>query len=365
MSLDIRGQLSTGRRVRAGVIGCGSHAFRNVFPTFQFAPIDLIATCDLNQAKAEAFARQFGAQRAYSDHHRLLADPEIEAVFIVTNYVERGRPRYPAIATDCLRAGKHVWMEKPPAASSEEIRSLQSLQGDLKVMAGFKKMFFPANEKARQLMSAESFGQASLITLQYPQHVPGVEDLKRYVHDREKVDSVTRFLDHVCHPVSLLIMLAGMPAALFYQRSADGCGLATFTYSDGTIASLALTHRAAYAGGAERTTIVSEHGGHIIVDNNLRVSLHRDDPAIGYGSSPSYYVAPPDRATVVWEPEFSLGQLYNKGLFLLGYWGEVNEFAGAILDGRPVAKCHLEHAWQITRIFEAFAEGPGRVIPLQ
>ena len=51
-------------------------------------------------------------------------------------------------------------------------------------------------------------------------------------------------------------------------------------------------------------------------------------------------------------------------LFLLGYWGEVNEFARSILKGRPVAKGTLAQAWQATRVFEAFAEGPGKVIAL-
>ena len=66
----------------------------------------------------------------------------------------------------------------------------------------------------------------------------------------------------------------------------------------------------------------------------------------------------------MWEPEFSLGQLYNKGLFLLGYWGEVEEFARSILDDRPPAKGTLRQAWQATRIFEAFGEGPERLVAL-
>ncbi len=82
----------------------------------------------------------------------------------------------------------------------------------------------------------------------------------------------------------------------------------------------------------ERTLIVSEAGRHITVDNNVRVALHRS-PGLGYGSSPDYYAGDPDAPSLRREPEFSLGQLYNKGLFLLGYWGEVNEFARSILRG--------------------------------
>jgi len=117
----------------------------------------------------------------------------------------------------------------------------------------------------------------------------------------------------------------------------------------------------------ERTLLVSTGGEHIVVDNNLRVSLHRNpppEPGTGYGSSPNFYTGSAGESTACWEPEFSLGQLYNKGLFLLGYYGEVNEFARCILERRPPSKGTLEQAWQVTRIFEAFARGPGKKHPL-
>jgi len=68
----------------------------------------------------------------------------------------------------------------------------------------------------------------------------------------------------------------------------------------------------------------------------------------------------PEQVSAAWEPEFSLGQLYNKGLFLLGYYNEINEFARSILENRPPKKGTLDQAWQVTRIFEAFAEGSGQ-----
>ena len=73
-----------------------------------------------------------------------------------------------------------------------------------------------------------------------------------------------------------------------------------------------------------------------MVENNIRVSLHRDPRRSGRATArrPTIYTGAPGDATASWEPEFSLGQLYNKGLFLLGYYGEVNEFARAILEKR-------------------------------
>ena len=370
MRINFLGRLVGEPEIRAGFIGCGSHSFRNIYPTFQFAPVSLVATCDLDLARAEAFAAKFGAQAAYADYREMLDKEQLDAVFVVVGYDGRGRPLYPRIALDCLRAGRHVWLEKPPAASCAEIDEMRHAANTAgkNAIVGLKKMFFPANEKAKELMSAPDFGRPSLALLQYPQYVPTMEELQAFVHRGEKVGRVTGFLDHLCHPASLMVFLLGMPTSLAYERSASGAGVATFRFESGAVASLALTCGASSNGGMERTTIISDSGRHIVVDNNLRVSLHRSpppEPGTGYGSAPSFYTGTPEQTTAAWEPEFSLGQLYNKGLFLLGYYNEVNEFARSILEKRPPRKGTLEQAWQVTRIFEAFAEGPGKVIPLQ
>ncbi len=230
------------------------------------------------------------------------------------------------------------------------------------VLVGFKKMFMPANEKAKRLAGHEDFGRLSLATFRYPQRIPTKDELVRYAGG-EKVRAAVGFLDHLCHPVSLMVYLMGMPRSLYYERGTSGAGVATFAFESGAVATLALTHGAARGGGMERTTLVSDSGRHIVVDNNVRVTYHRD-PRRGYGDVPDFFTGSPDENPAVWEPEFSLGQLYNKGLFLLGYYNEVNEFARSILEGRPPAKGTLEDARRVTRIFEAFAEGPGKVIAL-
>jgi predicted dehydrogenase len=255
-------------------------------------------------------------------------------------------------------------MEKPPAASCEEIERMQHAAeaSGKNVAVGFKKMFFPANEKAKELMSAEDFGAPQLLTLQYPQYVPSTAEFRAYLHE-EKPNRVRGFLDHLCHSTSLMVFLLGMPGALTYQRNDWGAGIATFRFDSGALASITFTHGSSRNGGMERTMIVSDHRRHITVENNLRVTLHRI-PRTGYGDVPDFYVGTAAEGAAVWEPEFSLGQLYNKGLFLLGYYNEINDFARSILENRFPRKGTLEQAWQVTRIFEAFAEGPGKEITL-
>jgi predicted dehydrogenase len=364
MRIDFKGRLVDELEIRAGFIGCGSHSFRNLYPVFQFAPVNLVATCDLDGRKAELFAAKFGAKSAYSSHREMLEKENLDAVFICTGYDPRGRPLYPRLAIESLHGGCHVWIEKPPAASCDDVARMQDAAeaGGKNVVVGMKKMFFPANEKAKELMSSADFGKPQLVTIQYPQYVPSLEEFEDY-HHQGKRNAVVGFLDHLCHPASLLIYLLGMPESLHYERSGSGAGLATFRYASGAIASIALTYGSSINGGMERTVIVSDKERHITVENNTRVTLHRTPP-LGYGDVPSFYTGTPDQASSVWEPEFSLGQLYNKGLFLLGYYNEINEFARSILEKRPPTKGTLEQAWQVTRIFEGFAEGSGKHISL-
>jgi len=75
-------------------------------------------------------------------------------------------------------------------------------------------------------------------------------------------------------------------------------------------------------------------------------------------------IGPDDQAPIYWEPEFSRGQLYNKGLFMLGYHGEVAYFADCVRTNTPPSKCGLEDALEITRVFEAFVQPAGRVVEL-
>jgi len=368
LHLDFHGRLTQDRRLRVGVIGCGSHAYRNIYPTLQFAPTELVATCDLDQPRAQAFARQFGALEAFNDHHAMLACADIEGVLIVTNYDEHGRPRYAKLALDCLRAGKHVWIEKPPAAEPAELDEVERIseQSGLRFMVGLKKMYAPANEKAFALSRLADFGNIALLSAQYPTGVPSVDEFVRYGNG-EAVNRVVGFLDHLCHPMSVIFLLLGVPRTLMYQRTDGGSGAAIFTFDNGAVASLLLPEWQIRTGGMEHLQIVSDHGRRIVVENNTRVSYWRDSAAplgTGYGAQPDFYNAPLETASNVWEPEFSLGQLYNKGLFIHGYYNEITAFARAIMDNQPITKGTVAHAKATAHVFQAFAGGPGKMIQI-
>ena len=357
--LDIAGRVQPqGRNLRVGFIGCGSHAFRNILPTFQFLPVELAATCDLRPEQARAYAHRFGARRAYQSHQEMLAQEHLEAVFIVTNYDEAGRPRYPRLAMDCMEAGCHVWVEKPPAASSEEVLAMAAVARSTGrfVVVGFKKMFAPANVKASEIVRSPEFGPLQSISLRYPQYVPAPEEMGSLQGNPQLVG----FLDHLCHPVSVLYLLAGAPRSVYYRRSEKGGGFALFELSDGAVASLHFASGQSATSPLERTEVVGV-GANVVVENGLELTYYRPGRRGegGYGRATNF-IGPDAGAPVLWEPEFSLGQLYNKGLFLLGYYDEVKYFMDCVLAGRAPEKSNLRTALASTRVFEAFRSGPGK-----
>src|SRR6202008_948454 len=154
------------KQLRTGFIGCGGPAYRNVYPPFQYAPVTRVAVCDLDPVRAATCAKVFGAERHYSDHLEMLAREELDLVFIVTNVDEHGRPRYPKLAIDCLRAGAHVWVEKPPASSSGEIREMIRVSSETErhVAVGVKKMFLLDHVKAKDIVSPPEFRSITSIT---------------------------------------------------------------------------------------------------------------------------------------------------------------------------------------------------------
>lgn len=347
-------------RVRAGFIGCGGHSFRNIYPALRYAPIRLVAVCDLDENRARAYAKEFGAERAYRDYETMLAHELLDVVFIVTNYDENALPRFPRLAIAAMESGAHAWIEKPPAASTEEVLAMMrvSERTGKFVQVGFKKMFFPAIEKLHAISRRESFGRLTSLSVRYPQSLPPME--KR--HDNR---AMLGFLDHICHPGSILHYLGGAVKTLFYERAPNGAAVASICFVSGAVGSLHLAAGQSGTSPLERVEVVGE-GENVVVENGVRLTWYRRGSrgAGGYGRSPRF-IGDDESAPLFWEPEFSLGQLYNKGLFLIGYAPEIFYFVECVRENRPPEKANLADALEITKLYEAFRfHPPGTVISL-
>jgi predicted dehydrogenase len=109
--------------LRLGMIGCGQISTRFFQQAGQLDSLGwgvrFVATCAAHEESARAKAAERGCPRWYTDHRRLLDDPEVDAVVITTPHA-----LHATMATDAVRAGKHVLVEKPLTTRWEEALAL-------------------------------------------------------------------------------------------------------------------------------------------------------------------------------------------------------------------------------------------------
>src|SRR3954453_17935822 len=106
-------------RLRIGVIGLGWFGEIHCETIVGVPNLELAALCTRTPERLSAMAGKFGVEKTYRDYRRLPADPEIDAVSIVTMWDQHTEP---AIAA--LEAGKHVFLEKPMASTLADCRKI-------------------------------------------------------------------------------------------------------------------------------------------------------------------------------------------------------------------------------------------------
>ena len=336
------------RRIRACFIGAGGHAYRNVYPTFRYAPVDLLAVCDFDRERAEKVGRLFGASRAYDDHREMLEVEQPEVVFIVTAYTRDGRVQATSLAMDALSAGAHVWMEKPTCATTAELDTLEALsvEANRMVMTGLKKAFFPTVEKLFELIGSPGFGRLASLTVRYPERLPPMAD-------RDDLVKMQHFLDHIYHPGAILGFLGGRIARASYECDpVNGSSVTNLLFESGAVGNLHLAGGQSWGGALERIEIVGE-GAHAVLENGTDLTVYPRAELPAYGRARDW-LQPDEAAPRRYVQERSLGQLYNNNLFYLGYVGEVLHLCEAILEGRQITRGTLREVRQIMQLFDFY-----------
>lgn len=121
-----------GKTVKIGMVGVGDISgiyLQNI--TGCFKEIELVAVCDLVREKAERAQEKYNIPKLYDTMYELFADPEIDIVLNLTRPYE-----HYGVSIEALKAGKHVYSEKPLAASLEEGKELVELAQEKGLMLG-------------------------------------------------------------------------------------------------------------------------------------------------------------------------------------------------------------------------------------
>lgn len=153
------------------IVGTGMLADTFVAPALKtMKSVKLVAVHSRDRLRGIAFATKYQIERSYDSYSEMLADPEVEAVHIITpNNLHAPQ------TIEAAKAGKHVLCEKPMANSIEECeRMIEACKENrVKLGVGFQMRFHPAHLEACKIISSGKIGDVTLATLQYSHGLTG------------------------------------------------------------------------------------------------------------------------------------------------------------------------------------------------
>ncbi len=204
--------------IRWGILGTGTIA-RHFARGLRFVPdAQLLAIGSRALAKGEAFAGEFGVPRAYGSYEDLVADREIDVVYVATpNHRHKD---------DCLLAlgaGKAVLCEKPFAVDAAETRAVIAIARRNRrfCMEAMWMRFLPVMARLRDLLQSDAIGKIRLLRADFGIQKPYEEDNRFF--NREMGGGAT--LTFGVYLVSLAFWLLGRPSAVTSQASLGTTGV--------------------------------------------------------------------------------------------------------------------------------------------
>lgn len=184
-----------------GFLGAGNYAGRVLIPAFREAGAELHTVVSRSGVSAVHYGRKNGFQEASTDSSAMLAEPDINTVVIATRHNAHAQQ-----VVDALRAGKHVFCEKPLCLTMDELTNIQKVYataGRLLVV-GFNRRFSPHIRKIKTLIENVSSPKSFIMTVN-----AGEIPANHWTQDPEIGGG--RIIGEACHFVDLLRYLAASP----------------------------------------------------------------------------------------------------------------------------------------------------------
>jgi len=160
--------------VRWGILGAARIARTKVVPGMKKSPwCDIRAVASRSLEKAEAEAKLLGVPKAYGSYEALLADPEIEAVYIpLPNHL------HVPMTLKAAAAGKHVLCEKPIAMDAAEAERLRAIDGKVIFQEAFMVRHHPQWTRVRELVREGAIGPVRAIIAAFSYGAPPATDIR-------------------------------------------------------------------------------------------------------------------------------------------------------------------------------------------
>jgi predicted dehydrogenase len=193
-------------RLRWGILATGwiSHLFTSDLKANGF---DVRAVGSRSQGAADAFAAEFEIPNAHASYEALVADPEVDVIYIGTPH-----PMHAANARLALEAGKHVLVEKSFTVNAREAREIAELAASegLLALEAMWTRYLPHMARIREIIAAGTLGEVRSLIADHTQKLS--EDPAHRINALELGGGA--LLDLGIYPISFAWDLFGAPATI-------------------------------------------------------------------------------------------------------------------------------------------------------
>jgi len=258
--LRLTARAAPAARVRLGVLGAGRFAQGVVLPTLRRRrDVTLVGIASGRGLSAAEAARRFGFAYAAADADRILDDPQVNTVAVLTRH-----HLHAAQTAAALRRGKHVWCEKPLALRREELDDVaQALEASgVLLTVGYNRRFAPLTTRLRAFLGSDP-GPLTMIYRVNAGPLPPNHWLL------DPAQGGGRLLGEVCHFIDFLTCLAGAwPRRVAARGSGGEDVVVTLEFAGGSIGTIAYAAHGSRAFGKERVEVFG--GGRAAVLDDFR-----------------------------------------------------------------------------------------------
>ncbi|WP_454141287.1 Gfo/Idh/MocA family protein [Microbacterium lacticum] len=228
--------------IRWGILATGgiAHAFTADLRT---AGLDVVAVGSRSAESARAFAEQYGIAHAHGSYEELVADPEVDIVYVASPH-----SHHLAHATLALEAGKHVLIEKAVTLDADEaiaLRDLAAARGRL-VMEAMWTRYLPHMVRVREIVAAGTLGEVRTVIADHTQRIS--DDPAHRLNALELGGGA--LLDLGIYPVSFAVDILGpiesaRAVGRLAETGADSDVAIAAVHAGGGLSSIAMSSRAA------------------------------------------------------------------------------------------------------------------------
>lgn len=200
-----------------GIIGLGFFGEKHADVLSQVSGVCLHAVSTRREARLQAIAGRFGVPTSYTDYRDLLASPDVDVVSVTTHIHDHCQ-----IVLDALKAGKHVFLEKPMAGTVEDSDAIvdAARSSNTFLMVGHICRFDPRVALAREAIERGDIGR--IVSLHARRNLPAKISA-------EVLDKISPLMGDGIHDTDIMLWLTGEPVESVYAQNVR---VRNFTYPD-------------------------------------------------------------------------------------------------------------------------------------